>query len=57
MLSEINKEKDKYWMISLICRIQKKKKKRTVKWWLTAAGNRGIGEILYKSTNLQLIDI
>ena len=26
MLSEIKKEKDKYWMISLIFRIQKKKK-------------------------------
>ena len=25
MLSEIKKEKDKYWMISLIFRIQKKK--------------------------------
>lgn len=28
MLSEISKEKDKYWMMSLICRIQKEKKKK-----------------------------
>lgn len=27
MLSEISKEKDKYWMMSLICRVQKEKKK------------------------------
>ena len=28
MLSEISKEKDKYWMMSLICRVQKEKKKK-----------------------------
>lgn len=65
MLSEISKEKDKYWMMSLICRIQKEKKKKRLKllrkmvveWWLPEAGDRGIGDILYKSTDLQLIDI
>lgn len=30
MLSEISKEKDKYWMMSLICRIQKEKKKKKI---------------------------
>lgn len=49
-------KKDKYYIISLICRIPKKpsSSKQRVAWWLPGAGGRKYEEMLVKGYKLSV---
>lgn len=57
MFSEIVRDRDKYCMISLICRILKSQtcQSREQNADYQGLGSRGIGEKLFKGTSLQLV--
>ena len=58
MLHEINQtEKDMYDTTYMWNLKKLNSKKQKVKWWLPGTGGGGgIGEMLFKGTNLQLVD-